>query len=184
MFLTPQRSQMFPFSRRAISPCGGFSKPAVQLEGSHVAECLNTSSFLLSNSTGPVFRQTTRSWRAAGPQQQPETGQQDQSLGRGEGFHPAASSHRGRGSPLPAHQSLPDSLKMMCRVFSHTEAIYRYFLGTAVGFVLLIILLMKCLFACVIVFCGRSLQFIMLVLTLLHLQPKHKQRLHRNLAGG
>lgn len=85
---------------------------------------------------------------------------------------------------LPAWQHVPEILGLMQRVFSHPEAIYWHIRRDCCGFCFVYRLANE-VFVCVSASArGRNLQFIMLVLTLLHLQPKHKQRLHRNLMGG
>lgn len=147
-----------------------------------VAEFTNSSYFIWSNCTGLLYRPRTKSWRAVGGRKVPA---EPALWARGEFplcsflwprqhakrcFQPGDASH--------------DILKLMQRVFSHPEAIYWHIRGDCCGFCFVYRLANE-VFVCVSTSApGRNLQFIMLVLTLLHPQPKHKQRLHRNLMGG
>lgn len=137
---------MFPFSLKGIGLCSRISKLAFGLEGDtsipHVPGCINSRCFFLSNFTGPVFRQSTKSLIAAGTQQQPDRGQQDRPFAGGEDFYSAASSRRGNMQARRCFQPgsiFPVSLiswSLMQSVFSYPEAIYWYICGDCCGFCL------------------------------------------------
>lgn len=189
MFFAPKRTQIFPSPQGASVAVAEFWTLKLEWRGDTGPQSEPTCGripqlhySIWSNSSGLVYRPITKSWRAAGARNVPAG---PALWARGEFplcsflwlgqhakrcFQPGSTSH--------------DTLKLMQRVFSHPEAISWHIRGDCCGFCFVYRLANE-VFVCVSASApGRNLQFIMLVLTLLHLQPKHKQRLHRNLMGG
>lgn len=147
LFLTPKRTQMFPFSLSATCNYSGGGHRQSS-EWAHM--CQNAPTPAASSG---VISQDGFSGKAPNPAEL--QGPPGPALGRGKGFPSTAS---GRGSSQPRRCFQPRSTSRVsliswsiwCRgCFLLLKQFTDTFVGNAVGFVLFIILLMKCLFVCV-----------------------------------